>query len=165
MFKDGHIEGLIVRPLKLFEDGRGWLTEIFRKDELQADIMPIMSYVSATRPRKARGPHEHAEQSDYFTFSGPGRFLFMSWDNRKESPTFLNRHHMIAGAGNECVVIVPPGVVHAYANIGDEDGLVYNCPNRLYAGNGKKEAVDEVRHEHDASSPFVVDLKAFITEK
>lgn len=159
MFKDGSIDGLIIKPLKVFEDDRGWLTEIFRKDELTSEIMPVMSYISLTKSGMARGPHEHVDQIDYFAFFGPGNFLFMTWDNRKESPTFNNRVSTIVGSSNQTIVIVPPGIVHAYANLCKEDGLVFNCPNRLYAGKDKKEKVDEVRHEDDSQSPFVIDFK------
>jgi dTDP-4-dehydrorhamnose 3,5-epimerase len=52
---------------------------------------------------------------------------------------------------------VPPGVVHAYKNIGSEPGLVFNCPNRLYKGPGRKDPVDEIRHEADKDTPFRLD--------
>ena len=55
------------------------------------------------------------------------------------------------------MLIVPPGVVHAYKNIGTENGIVFNIPNRLYAGVGKKFPVDEIRHEDVADSPFRLD--------
>ena len=42
-------------------------------------------------------------------------------------------------------VWIPPGVVHAYRNVGTIPGLVFNSPNRLYAGYGKREPVDEIR--------------------
>ena len=35
--------------------------------------------------------------------------------------------------------------------------MVVNLPNRLYAGQGKKEPVDEIRHEADPQSIFVLD--------
>jgi dTDP-4-dehydrorhamnose 3,5-epimerase len=53
-------------------------------------------------------------------------------------------------------VVVPPGIVHAYRNSGDHEGMVFNFPDRLYAGWGRKEKVDEVRHEDDPGSPFQV---------
>lgn len=52
---------------------------------------------------------------------------------------------------------IPPGVVHAYRNTSDVAGWVFNGPNRLYAGPGKKEKVDEIRHECDERSPFRID--------
>ena len=42
-------------------------------------------------------------------------------------------------------------------NVGDCDGLVINCPNRLYAGEGRREPVDEIRHEDDANTIFRMD--------
>jgi dTDP-4-dehydrorhamnose 3,5-epimerase len=46
---------------------------------------------------------------------------------------------------------VPPGVVHAYRNVGDDDAFVLNFPDRLYAGKNKAEPVDEIRHEETDS--------------
>jgi dTDP-4-dehydrorhamnose 3,5-epimerase len=58
------------------------------------------------------------------------------------------------GRSNRQCVIVPPGVVHAYKNTGGVAGWVFNAPNRLYAGPGKREPVDEIRHEDQAGSPY-----------
>ncbi len=57
MFTDGNIDGVIVRPLKKHSDERGWLMEVFRADELAPEFFPVMTYISATRPGVARGPH------------------------------------------------------------------------------------------------------------
>jgi dTDP-4-dehydrorhamnose 3,5-epimerase len=54
-------------------------------------------------------------------------------------------------------VWIPPGVVHAYRNVGTVPGLVFNAPNRLYAGHGKKEPVDEIRHEQASPGRFLMD--------
>lgn len=158
MFKDGSIDGLVIKPLTFFKDDRGWLSEIFREDEVAPKIMPAMSYISLTNPGMSRGPHEHTEQTDYFTFFGPGTFLFVAWDNRKGSPTYNNRSALRVGQENRCIVIVPPGLVHGYTNIGHEDGIVFNCPNKLFAGWDKKEKIDEIRHEADSSSLFILDF-------
>jgi dTDP-4-dehydrorhamnose 3,5-epimerase len=54
-------------------------------------------------------------------------------------------------------MIVPPGVVHGYRNVSDRSGWVFNAPNRLYAGPGKRDAVDEIRHEDCEHSPYRLD--------
>jgi len=54
-------------------------------------------------------------------------------------------------------VVVPPRVVHAYKNVSQVPGLVFNSPDRLYAGWGRNRPVDEIRHEDDRHSPFVID--------
>ena len=151
------IDGVIFRPLKRFNDARGWLVELFRKDELAAGDLPRMAYVSETLPGVARGPHEHVDQSDYFAFVGPGDFKLYLWDARPKSPTRGRRQTIVVGQSNMQAVIIPPGVVHAYKNVSDVSGWVFNCPNRLYAGEGRKEPVDEIRHEDAAGSPYVLD--------
>ena len=156
-FLDGPIDGVLVRPLKKLADARGWLMELFRADELPAECLPAMAYVSETLPGVVRGPHEHAAQTDCFTLVGPGEFTLYLWDARPASPTCGRRMKLVAGADNPQAVIVPPGVVHAYKNTGQVPGWVLNAPNRLYAGAGKCGPVDEIRHEDRSDSPFVVD--------
>lgn len=155
-FRAGEIEGVIIRPLSKFNDTRGWLTELFRDDEWPSEYQPVMAYISSTIPGVTRGPHEHREQADLFCFLGPSNFKLRMWDNREESETFGNVRTILVGQDNPTAVLIPKGVVHAYQNVGDVDGMVVNCPNRLYQGKGRKEATDEIRHENDFDSRFVM---------
>ena len=157
MFRQGPIEGLVVKPLERLEDARGWLIELFREDELPPAAQPVMAYVSQTLPGVARGPHEHREQTDCFAFVGPGDFKLYLWDARADSPTSGNRQTLVAGESNRLLVLIPPGVVHAYKNVSPVPGLVFNAPNRLYRGEGRKEPVDEIRYEDRPQSRFVID--------
>jgi dTDP-4-dehydrorhamnose 3,5-epimerase len=156
-FKVGVIEGVLRKTVKAYTDQRGWLMEIFRNDELAAELHPAMAYISETLPGIARGPHEHRTQTDYFAFLGPGEFRLYLWDIRVKSPTYGVSMSLVVGQYNPCTVVVPPGVVHAYKNAGDVPGWVFNLPNQLYAGEGRKELVDEIRHENDPLSPFSLD--------
>ena len=155
-FREGTIRGVIIKQLSRFDDSRGWLSELFRTDEWPAEFHPKMAYVSSTVPGVTRGPHEHVDQADLFCFLGPSNFKLRMWDNRPESDTFGNVQTIFVGQTNRAVVLIPRGVVHAYQNTGDVDGIVINCPNRLYRGEGKKELVDEVRHEDDPKTSFVM---------
>ncbi len=157
MFEEGPIEGVVVTPVKRHTDARGWLMEVYRHDELAPEFFPVMTYISLTRPGVARGPHEHRDQADYFCFAGPSDFKIYFWDNRESSPTHMKKMVIVAGESAPAAIIVPKGVVHAYKNIGETDGLVINCPNRLFMGEGKKEPVDEVRYEDDPGSPYKLD--------
>jgi dTDP-4-dehydrorhamnose 3,5-epimerase len=154
MFKNGTIQDVNVRNLAKFVDDRGWLTELFRQDEIPPEFLPAMGYVSMTAPGVTRGPHEHADQADCFAFIGPSNFKLFLWDNRKSSPTFMIRQIVFAGEDAPRSIIIPKGIVHAYRNIGERQGMVLNFPNRLYAGKGKKDPVDEIRHEIDPGSIF-----------
>jgi len=156
-FNSGRINDIIINDMVKNTDNRGWLIELFRKDQIENDIFPQMSYISLTYPGIARGPHEHREQTDYFCFLGPSTFRLLLWDTRKNSSTYGNMMILKIGESDPKIVIVPPGVVHAYKNIGEKPGLVINLPNKLYAGWNKKETVDEIRYEGDSNSPFKVD--------
>lgn len=156
-YKKGRIHDVAVKPLAKFLDERGWLAEMFRSDELPEPFRPEMAYISMTVPGVARGPHEHVEQTDYFCFIGPGNFKVYLWDARKDSPTFGTRQIIYAGVDSPLSLIVPPGVVHAYKNVSAENGIVFNAPDRLYAGPGKNRPVDEIRHEEAVDSPFNLD--------
>lgn len=157
VFDEGPIAGVVLRPLDRFTDDRGWLVELFRHDQLPNENIPRMAYLCETLPGCARGPHEHHHQSDLFAFVGPGDLELYLWDVRAESPTRGHRQKITVGESNRQLVIVPPGVVHAFQNETDRPAWALNAPNELYAGENKKEDVDEIRHERDPNSPFKMD--------
>jgi len=152
------IDGVVVKDLRKLVDERGYLVETFRVDELPTGLRPEMSYVSSTEPGVARGPHEHAAQTDVFAFVGPGNFRVVLWDNRQGSPTRGHRMTFYCGEDRPAVVIVPPGIVHGYLNVSrTQRGWVLNFPDKLYKGWGKSEPVDEIRHE-DQQDEFYRDF-------
>ncbi len=151
------LPGVLIREIRRFSDERGWLAETFREDELPDEYRPAMSYVSMTLPGVTRGPHEHEDQADLFCFIGPSTFRVYLWDNRPDSPTYGKSARFDAGEDLRLMVVIPKGVVHAYKNVGGKEGIVLNYPNRLYAGHGKKQPVDEIRHEDDSGTRFRVD--------
>lgn len=152
------IEGVKIRELPTHTDERGWLIELFRRDQLEDEHRPVMAYISMTKPGITRGPHEHKEQTDIICFAGPSCFKLHMWDNRPDSATYGSQFSLEAGEHKRLAVIIPAGVVHAYKNIGDREGLVINAPNRLYAGPGKNGPVDEIRYENDPDSKFKPDF-------
>ena len=156
-FTQRDINDVVVYPLKKFYDDRGWLAELFRHDELSEEFYPAMSYISFTKPGIQRGPHEHVDQADLFCFIGPSTFKMMMWDNRPSSSTYNSMMTLYVGQDSPIAVVVPKGVVHGYKNVGETDGMVINCPNRLYMGEGKREPIDEIRHEDDPGTLYRMD--------
>ncbi len=148
------IKGVEIKKLEKFPDDRGWLTEIFRRDE--TSYKPAMGYISQTKPKIVRGPHEHLKQSDFFIFLF-GKFRLYLWDNRKTAKNYRQLETVEIDEDNPCSVLVPPGVVHAYRCVSENAGYVINLPNKLYKGKGKKKEIDEVRWENKNNSPFVIE--------
>ena len=157
LFREGPIDGVVFKRLTHHEVARGGLVELFRHDELEPSHYPVMAYVSRTLPGVARGPHEHRWQTDCFAFVGPGEFKLYLWDARQNSPSYAHKQTAVVGQSNRQRVVIPPGVVHAYQNISGVEGLVINSPNRLYAGDGKREPVDEIRHEGKPDTLYLLD--------
>ncbi len=152
---DGIIPDCLVNKVKIYGDHRGSVMEIFRLDELDPMLHPAMCYLSTTIPGIMRGPHEHKVQTDYFGILF-GKVRVCLWDYRKDSPTFGTRQVRVYGEDNPVTMAVPPGVVHGYVNIGEASVLILNCPNQLYAGPGRNEEVDEIRHEDNEHHPFTI---------
>ncbi|MBD3238669.1 MAG: dTDP-4-dehydrorhamnose 3,5-epimerase [Candidatus Moranbacteria bacterium] len=150
------IQDVIIKDLKRNFDQRGWLIETYREDEIDSKYHPVMSYVSMTKPGVVRGPHEHQDQTDLFVFIGPGDFELHLWDNRPDSSTFKKYFHQVFGQNKPASVLVPPGVIHGYKNISKVDAVCINYPNRLYAGKDKRRPVDEIRHENQKDSQFII---------
>ena len=153
-FTEGDINDVVVYKIRKFDDDRGWLAELFRHDELDQEFYPAMSYISYTRPGIQRGPHEHVDQADLFCFLGPSTFKMRMWDNRPQSSTYNHMMTLLVGVDEPTAIVVPKGVVHGYKNVGEMDGMVINCPNRLYMGEGKREPIDEIRHEDDPETIY-----------
>jgi len=116
-----------------------------------------MSYVSMTSPGQSRGPHEHRNQTDHFCFLGYSSFRLYIWDNRPDSRTYRNKCRIDIGTDDFVQITIPPGVVHAYKNTGSADGLIFNSPDRLYAGQGRSEPPDEIRYEDREDTDFSMD--------
>ena len=150
------IEGVVIKKLEKYNDERGWLTEVFRHDEI--DYQPAMSYISVTKPGVARGPHEHKFQSDCFVFVGPGSFNLYLWDRREKSKTKGAHIKIEVGENNPTMVVVPPGVVHGYKCISDTNAYSLNLPDKLYKGIRKEDAeIDEIRWENNKESLYKID--------
>jgi dTDP-4-dehydrorhamnose 3,5-epimerase len=157
IFKRGKIHGVVVRDLRKHVDERGWLSELFRHDELAEEFYPRMAYISQSHPHVQRGPHEHVDQADFFCFIGPSNFKLRLWDNRRDSETYHSVMTLFVGEDNPKSVLVPKGVVHAYRNTGHGIGIVINFPNRLFMGANRAEEIDEIRHEDDPDTIFRLD--------
>ncbi len=149
------IKDVIIKKIEKYSDERGYLSELFRMDDLKG-YKPEMAYISYTNSGVVRGPHEHKFQSDLFIFLGPGSFRLYLWDRRENSETNGKSLEIEVGDLNPCLVLVPPGVVHGYKCISETPAMSLNFPDKLYRGQGKVEEVDEIRWEEDENSPYKI---------
>ena len=155
-FREGEIKGVVVCKLTKALDSRGWLAELFRNDGLSEEF--FRQWPTSPRPIPAsRVGLMSTSIKRTCSVLSVHRISSSVWDNRKESETFGFVSTVVVGEDNPASVIVPAGVVHAYQNVGPVEGIVINCPNRLYRGPGRKEEIDEIRHESDPGTIFRMD--------
>ena len=149
------LPGVRVEALPVFKDVRGSLHELFRVDEVPAGFQPMMTCSSWSHAGVTRGPHQHVGQDDYFTFAGPSNFTVFLWDDRPGSALAAKGWFILTGEQAPTRIYVPRGVVHAYRNTGSAYGLVVTTTNLLFKGEGRRDPVDEIRHELNPNSPYI----------
>lgn len=148
------LPGVRVEALPVFKDPRGSLHELFRTDEIPAGFTPLMACSSWSHAGVTRGPHQHVGQDDYFTFAGPSDFRVYLWDDRLGAAGAAKGWFINTGEQAPTRIHVPRGVVHAYRNVGKTSGLVVTVTSLLFKGEGRRDPVDEIRHELNPHSPY-----------
>ena len=156
IFEIPGLPGVRLEALSVFKDIRGSLHELFRVDEVPGGFKPLMACSSWSHAGVARGPHQHVEQDDYFTFAGPSNFRVFLWDDRPGASGPAKGWVINTGEQAPTRIHVPRGVVHAYQNTGSAPGLVVTVTSLLFKGEGRRDPVDEIRHELNPHSPYQI---------
>lgn len=115
---------------------------------------PLQGYYSVTSPGILRGPHEHKYQFDNFIFMGTVELYL--WERIEHEDVIVREKKMLIGCYPELLITIPPGVVHAYKNVGDSPCISMNFPNQYYGGRQGKDKPDEIRHESIPGSPYQI---------
>ena len=125
------ILGVLVKPLPVIPDERGWLMEILRADDPELFSRFGQVYVSATYPGVVKAWHYHERQTDNFACVA-GMVKLVLVDTREGSPTRNVVNEFFIGTRNPLLVQVPKLVYHGWKCIGTEPSLVINVPDQPY---------------------------------
>ncbi|HHW42661.1 dTDP-4-dehydrorhamnose 3,5-epimerase [Desulfofundulus thermobenzoicus] len=124
------IEGVVLKPLRLIPDDRGYLMEMLRSD--WPEFMKFgQAYITACYPGVIKAWHYHKLQWDHFVCVG-GMARVVLYDPRDNSPTrgLVNVFHL--GYLNPCLLKIPPEVYHGFTAEGGQTALIVNFPTELY---------------------------------
>jgi dTDP-4-dehydrorhamnose 3,5-epimerase len=124
------IEGVRLRRLLPNRDGRGNLTVLLSDLYAPEDVTPHVYLVTAAA-RSIRAWVYHKRQSDRLAFT-QGDIRVVLYDLRPESPTYGILNVLDVGEANRLQLTIPPFVVHAVQNRGDQDAQFINMPTRAY---------------------------------
>jgi dTDP-4-dehydrorhamnose 3,5-epimerase len=124
------IEGVLLKPLRVIPDERGWLMEILRCDE---EIFHQFGqvYLTTAYPNVVKSWHYHKKQTDNFTCIR-GMMKVALYDARKDSPTFKILMELFVGEKNPMLISVPPEVYHGFKAIGAETAYFLSIPTLPY---------------------------------
>ncbi|MGH7682390.1 MAG: dTDP-4-dehydrorhamnose 3,5-epimerase family protein [Candidatus Eiseniibacteriota bacterium] len=124
------IHGVVVKPLKVIADERGYLMEMMRCDDSFYQKFG-QTYVSVAYPGVVKGWHYHKLQTDHFVIV-KGMMKVVLYDGRDDSPTKGLLNEFFLGEKNPTLVTIPPGVWHGMKGIGTEPAMLVNTPTEPY---------------------------------
>lgn len=117
-----------VKELKIHSNGRGWLVEILKRNELKEDIKQI--YVATIKPGCARGNHYHLKRTEWFFIIGGKAELYLEDLKTKE------KIYLKLSSKKPKVITVFPKIAHAVKNSGKETVFLVSAQSDIY--NPKK---------------------------
>jgi len=143
------IEGVVVKPLKVIPDERGFLMEILRADDPFFEKYG-QTYLTVAYPGAAKGWHYHKKQTDHMC-ALKGMAKVVLYDDRKDSPSRGEVNELFIGERNPVLVRIPPGVLHGMKGVGSEPAYILNNPSEMY----NYDDPDEFRVDpHDNEIPY-----------
>ncbi len=113
-----------IEPVKTHCDARGSLFEPLTDAELAAQRNV---HVVLTRPNEVRGNHVHRTATETTSVVGPCLVRLKEADGLRD---------VEVPAGETWRFVIPPGVVHAYRNTGDELMVLVSFSTNLHDPNG-----------------------------
>ncbi len=143
------IDGVVLKPLRVHPDDRGYLMEILRDDDELFERFGQV-YVTTCYPGVVKAWHAHARQVDHLCCV-QGTMKVGLYDDRADSPTCGETMSLVLGLVRPALVRVPPRVWHGFTALGGEPAMLLNVPTLHYDYQNP----DELRREpFDPEIPF-----------
>ncbi len=125
------IDGLELRKPVQHVDNRGIVFEIYDADPVKFPDPVVWAYQTSVYPGVIKGWFVHDEKIDRYSLAS-GALLACFYDDRPDSPTRGNSVQAMLHPRGVRQVIIPTGVWHLIANIGDVDAELVNLPTQPY---------------------------------
>lgn len=125
---------IIKDPIKVYKrgwraDARGRLLEVLRNDDEAFSPADFgQAYITTVSPGITKAWHLHENQTDRMILI-KGSALFGCVDTQM-SPTVLLS--LAVSDWEPAIIRIPPKIYHGFKNIGKEEALILNIPDRVY---------------------------------
>lgn len=135
------IEGVVLKPLRVHCDDRGFFMELLRVDDPFFRKFGQTSF-TLTYPGVIKAFHWHRRQDDlWFVASGMAQVVL--YDLREDSPTRGETNVFYLGTNNRQLLVIPAGVAHGYRVLGNEPVALFYHTTDTY------DPQDELRLPYD----------------
>ncbi len=125
------IDGVKTKKLRVIPDERGRLAEILRSDDEEFFIEFGQVYITTAYPGVVKAWHYHKKQYDHFACIH-GMMKVALYDARDDSPTRGEVNEFFIGVHNPLLIKIPPGVMHGFKCISQDEAIVVNVPTEVY---------------------------------
>ena len=132
------IDGVVVEPLQVHPDDRGFFAELARlgSEGIAARMIAdgqrqIQISTTLTYPGTIKAIHYHFEQTDLWAPVGGMLQVFLC-DLRETSPSCGQVNTLFLGTFRPWKLRIPPGIAHGYKVIGNESAQLVYATNRFY---------------------------------
>ncbi len=113
-----------IKKLQVLKDHRGWLSEVFRNEFGIENIAQVTLIVA--NPGMTRGNHYHLRKTEWFCVVKGRAMLALKDIDSKETLEITLKDDELR------IVRIPPRVVHAFKNDGEEDVYVLHCADESF---------------------------------
>lgn len=146
------IDGVRIIDVRRMHGEDGTFEELLRLDEKGCmPQVPEFQVRQINRSRLLKGAikawHLHFNQEDLWYVSPEDCMLLGLWDLRQDSPTKEMKMKIPLGFGTSRLILIPRGVAHGVANIGNRSGTILYYVNQQFS----VENPDERRLAWDAA--------------
>ena len=123
-----NFKGLEIFVSKNIFDNRGLFRELFIKKKNKNNLIFIVT--SKSKKNVIRGLHmQTKKQQGKFVSVIKGKILDVCVDCRKNSKTFGKHYKVILSEKNAKSIYIPPGFIHGFLGLEQENIVVYGCTN------------------------------------
>lgn len=127
------MEGVLIKPLKVFSDERGKVMHMLGSDD------PLFKqfgevYFSIVNPGIIKGWKKHSKMTQHFAVP-IGNIKLVLYDDRENSSTKGEIQEIFIGIENYQLVRIPPLICYSFKAIGNEFALIANCTDLSHDPN------------------------------
>ncbi len=124
------IQGVTLKPLKVWCDDRGFLMEVLRSDDPFFRGFGQTTY-TLSYPGTIKAFHWHRRQDDLW-FVAAGMAQVVLHDLREGSPTFRQTDVHYLGDQHRALLVIPTGVAHGYRVLGNQPVMLLYHTTEAY---------------------------------